>query len=209
MRILLADDHTMFRSGLRHILEQEFPQAGIDEAAACSEVLEKIHKSDFDLVILDIAMGALNSLNIVPDIKRRHPNTPVLMLSMYSDKQFIVQSLRAGASGYLTKEHTTEELIHCIRALLAGRRYISESIAENLADYLAVGGSEFPHEALSGRESEVFMLIASGRSVSEIAALLSLSIKTVSTYRTRILEKMGLRSNAELMRYALQHGLVK
>lgn len=154
-------------------------------------------------------MGAQNSLSIVPDLKKQHPRTPILMLSMYSDKQFIVQSLRAGASGYLTKEHTTEELIHGIKAVLAGRRYLSESIAENLADYMAIGGCEFPHEFLSAREYEVFILIAKGRAVSEIGAMLSLSTKTVSTYRTRILEKMSLRSNGELMRYALQHGLVK
>ena len=208
MRILLADDHAMFRSGLRRILKEEFPDAFVEESSSCAEVLDRIKKDSWDIVVLDIAMGAQNSLNIVPEIKKKHPRTPVLMLSMYSDKQFIVQALRAGASGYLTKEHTTEELIHGIKALLDGRRYLSESIAENLADYMAVGGSEFPHEALSAREHEVFVLIARGQSVSEIAAILSLSIKTVSTYRTRILEKMALRSNAELMRYALQHGLV-
>lgn len=209
MRILLADDHAMFRSGLRRILDEEFSDAHIEEASHLSEVLEKVSRDRWDLIILDIAMGPHNSLNILPEIKKRHPGTPVLMLSMYSDKQFIVQSLRAGASGYLTKEHTAEELIRSIHAILSGRRYISESIAENLADYLAVGGSGLPHESLSVREHEVFLLIAVGRSVSEIASILSLSIKTVSTYRARILEKLALHSNAELMRYALQHGLVK
>ncbi len=209
MRILLADDHAMFRSGLQRILNEEFPDAVIEESSSCSGVLEKAQKDSWDVIILDISMGAQNSLSIVPDLKKQHPRTPILMLSMYSDKQFIVQSLRAGASGYLTKEHTTEELIHGIKAVLAGRRYLSESIAENLADYMAIGGCEFPHEFLSAREYEVFILIAKGRAVSEIGAMLSLSTKTVSTYRTRILEKMSLRSNGELMRYALQHGLVK
>lgn len=209
MRILLADDHAMFRSGLRRILQEEFNESLIEESSSCSEVLEKLHKGSWDLIVLDIAMGPHNSVNIVPAIKKAQPKTPVLMLSMYSDRQFIVQALRAGASGYLTKEHTTEELVKAIRVLLAGRKYLSESIVENLAEYLAVGGTEFPHEALSAREYEVFMLIAAGRSVSEIASLLSLSIKTVSTYRTRILEKMDLRSNADLTRYALQHGLLK
>lgn len=209
MRILLADDHTMFRSGLRRILEDEFPHAAIEEASSCSESMEKLCEGQWELVILDVSMGTQNSLNILPDIKKRHPNTPVLMLSMYSDKQFIIQALRSGASGYLTKEHTPEELIRSIRTILSGRRYISEYIAENLADYLAVGGAEFPHQALSTREYEVFLLIASGRAISEIAADLCLSVKTVSTYRSRILEKMALGSNAELMRYALKHGLVK
>ncbi len=209
MHILLADDHAMFRSGLRRIIEQDFPDACIEEASSCTEVLDMMRAGSWSLVILDIAMGEFNSLNILPDIKRGHPDTPVLMLSMYNDRQFIIKSLRTGASGYLTKEHTPEELIHGIRAVLSGHRYISESIAENLADYLAVGGSESPHEALSTREQEVFLLIARGRSASEIAALLSLSVKTVSTYRVRILEKMGLGSNAELMRYALRHGLVE
>lgn len=208
MHILLADDHTMFRSGLRRIIEGDFPDASIEEASSCAAVLENLRAKSWDLVILDIAMGEQNSLKILPDIKRAQPSTPVLMLSMYNDQQFIVQSLRAGASGYLTKEHTPEELNKAIRTVLTGRRYISESIAANLADYLAVGGSESPHDALSTREREVFLLIARGRSVSEIACILEVSVKTVSTYRVRILEKMGLGSNAELIRYALLNGLV-
>ena len=209
MRILLADDHTMFRSGLRRIIEEDFPSASIDEASSCGEVLEKMRAGSWGLVLLDIAMGDENSLKILPQIKQAHPDMPVLILSMYNDQQFIVQSLRAGASGYLTKEHTPEELNHAIRAVLSGRRYISESVGANLAEYLAVGPSSAPHEALSPREREVFLLIGKGRSVSEIAAILSVSVKTVSTYRVRILEKMGLGSNAELMRYALRHGLVE
>lgn len=209
MRILLADDHAMFRSGLRRILEEEFKGASIEEAASCGESMEKLRHGNWNVILLDIAMGAQNSLSLLPDIKKRHPATPVLILSMYSDKQFIVQALRAGAAGYLTKEHTPEELIRSIHIVLSGRRYISESIAENLADYLAVGGSEFPHEALSTREYEVFILLANGRSVSEIAQKLCLSVKTVSTYRSRILEKMALGSNAELMRYALKNELIQ
>lgn len=209
MHILLADDHTMFRSGLRHILEDEFPNAVIEEASSCNEVMEKLQQGQWQVIILDISMGTQNSLNILPDIKKQHPKTPVLILSMYGEKQFIITALRAGASGYLTKEHTPEELIRSIHAILAGRRYISESIAENLADYLAVGGTSLSHEALSTREYEVFVMIASGIALSEIAEKLHLSVKTVSTYRSRILEKMALGSNAELMRYAMQHGLVK
>lgn len=209
MHILIADDHAMFRAGLRRLIEQDFPSACIEEASSCAEVLDKMRTGRWSLVILDIAMGEQNSLTILPDIKRAHSDVPVLVLSMYNDRQFIIQALRTGASGYLTKEHTPEELIKGMRAVLSGHRYISGSVAENLAEFLAVGSSESPHEALSMREREVFLLIARGRSVSEIAAVLSVSVKTVSTYRVRILEKMGLGSNAELMRYALKHGLVE
>jgi DNA-binding NarL/FixJ family response regulator len=209
MNILLADDHAMFRSGLRRILEEEFPDAAIEETASCPGTLEALAKSCKDLLVLDIAMGRENSLHILPDIKKICPNMPILLLSMYDDKQFIVQALRGGVSGYLTKEHAPEELIRAIHTVLSGKRYVSESVAFHLADYLAVGNAEYPHQALSAREHEVFLMIAEGKSVSDVADTLCLSVKTISTYRTRILEKMDLRSNAELMRYALQHGLVK
>jgi DNA-binding NarL/FixJ family response regulator len=208
MRILLADDHAMFRSGLRRIIEDDFPGASIDEASSCMQVLDKVKVSVFDLLILDIAMGDENSLDVLAEIKQRQKSAPVLILSMYGDRQFVVKALRAGASGYLTKEHTPEELAQGIRAVLSGRRYVSQSIAANLADYLAVGDTDRPHESLSRREQEVFLMIARGKSVSDIAAELQVSVKTVSTYRTRILEKMALNSNAELMRYALKHKLV-
>lgn len=209
MHILLADDHAMFRSGLSRILRDEFQKSSIEEASSCDEVLQKISSKAWDLIVLDIAMGKQNSLYILPDIKRLRPDVPVLLLSMYDDKPFIVQALRGGASGYLTKEHAPEELIRAIHTILAGRRYVSGSAAGHLADYLAVGSSEYPHEALSTREHEVFLLLASGRAVSDIANTLCLSVKTISTYRSRILEKMALGSNAELMRYAMQRGLVK
>ncbi|MCC7527342.1 MAG: response regulator transcription factor [Candidatus Melainabacteria bacterium] len=208
MRILLADDHAMFRSGLRRIIEYDFPGACIEEASSCLQVLDKVKGGVFDLLILDIAMGDENSLDVLPEVKQLQKSAPVLILSMYGDRQFVVKALRAGASGYLTKEHTPEELAQGIRAVLSGRRYVSESIAANLADYLAVGDTERPHESLSRREQEVFLKIARGKSVSDIAVELSVSVKTVSTYRTRILEKMSLNSNAELMRYALKHKLV-
>ncbi|MFC4346810.1 response regulator [Kordiimonas lipolytica] len=208
MRILLADDHHMFRSGLRRILEDDFPDAIIAEAASCDETLAQVARQRMDLLILDIAMGKENSLHILPAIRDACPDLPVLLLSMYDDKQFIVQALRAGVSGYLTKEHAPEELIRAIRTILGGRRYVSASVAAHLADYLAVGSSEFPHQTLSAREHEVFLRIAAGQSVSDIAKELCLSVKTISTYRTRILEKMDVGSNAELMRYAMQHGLV-
>lgn len=210
MKILLADDHAMFRSGLRRILEEEFSGADIEESASCDETLKKLKEKNRNILILDIAMRDQNSLNILPEIKTLYPDMPVLILSMYNDRQFIVQALRSGASGYLTKEHAPDELIRAIRAILTGRRYISEAMAEHIADHVAAGDeSQLPHETLSAREHEVFLLIASGLSLSGIASKLTLSVKTVSTYRTRILEKTGLHSNADLIRYAIRHGLVQ
>lgn len=210
MKILLADDHAMFRSGLRRILEEEFPKAGIDESSSCDETLRKLRNDEWNLLLLDIAMSDKSSLNILPEIKSLHPKMPVLILSMYNDRQFIVQALRGGAAGYLTKENAPEELIRAIHAVMAGRRYISETMAEQIAEHLAAGDeTQAPHETLSAREYEVFLLIASGVSLTDIGAKLGLSVKTVSTYRTRILEKTDLHSNAEIIRYAVRQGLVE
>lgn len=209
LRILLADDHAMFRSGLRRILESEFPDASVGEAANVAELLEQLERQPWDVLLLDISMGGQNSLNVLPSLKERHPRLPVVVLSMYGDRQFVIQALRAGASAYLTKERAPEELLRAIRSVRAGRRYVGDELAAQLADHLAAGGTTAsPHESLSPRELEIFLLLASARSVSEIAAQLELSVKTVSTYRTRVLEKMALRSNAELMQYAVRHGLV-
>jgi DNA-binding NarL/FixJ family response regulator len=208
MRIFLADDHALFRSGLRRILEDEFPDAEIEEASSSQETLTKLRAAGADILILDIAMGDRNSLHALPEIRALQPSMPVLILSMYNERQFVVHALRAGASGYLTKEHAPDELIRAIRAILSGRRYIGESLAEQIADHLAAGDtSRLPHDLLSTREHEVLLLIASGLALSEIARKLALSVKTVSTYRTRILEKMEMHSNADLIRYVVHHGL--
>lgn len=208
MRILLADDHAILRSGLRRILEQEFGQIVTGEASTCDEVLEQVRAASWDLIVLDIALGAQNSLNILPQVKEARPRVPVIVLSMYGERQFVIRAIKAGASAYLTKERAPDELLRAIRTVLSGRRYIGESLAEQLADHLAVDRGERPHEALSSRELEIFLLLASAKSVSEIAGQLGLSVKTVSTHRSRILEKMALSSNAELMLYAVRHGLV-
>lgn len=208
LRILLADDHAMFRSGLRRILEAEFPGLSVGEAATTDELLAEVERQPWDVLLLDISMAGQNALNVLPTVKERRPRLPVVVLSMYGERQFVIRALRAGASAYLTKERAPEELLRAIRSVLAGRRYVAEDLAAQLADHLAGGGAGDPHEGLSPRELEIFLLLASARSVSEIAAQLKLSVKTVSTYRTRILEKMGLRSNAELMQYAVRHGLV-
>lgn len=210
MKILLADDHAMFRSGLKHILEEEFPDAAIEEAASCEEVLKKTSAQSWDILILDVAMGDKNSLNILPRITENRNAPPVLILSMYDDRQFILQALRSGAKGYLTKEHAPEELIRAVETLLSGKKYITALMAENLADYLASGKEKDgpPHASLSAREYEVFLLLAAGVAMVEIADRLAISVKTVSTYRARILEKMDMNSNADLIRYAIHSGLV-
>ncbi len=211
MRILLADDHAIVRSGLCRIVADVFPDATVGEAGCCKELRDKVRETNWSVLVLDIALGDRNSLELVPELKELRPSMPIIVLSMYGDRQFIVRALRAGVSAYLTKDRAPEELLQAIRSVLQGKRYLSESVALQLADYVALAGSgtEALHDLLSPREYEVLLLLASARSVSEIAGQLGLSVKTVSTYRTRILEKMGMNSNAQLMRYALRHGLVQ
>ncbi len=210
MRILVADDHAIVRSGLRRILELEFPGVVVGEAATCQEVLAQATAAAWDVVILDLSLGAENGLDVLPLLRRARPALPVIVLSMYGDRQFVVRALEEGASAYLTKEAAAdEELFRAIRTVCAGRRYLGEKVAEQLAGLLAGDRGGQPHEALSARELEVFLLLASARSVSEIAERLRLSVKTVSTYRTRILEKMSLASNAEIIQYAVRKGLVR
>lgn len=211
MRILLADDHAIVRSGLHRIVADAYPTSVIDEVGSCPELIEKLRAFDYDLLILDIAMGDRNSLDYVPECKQLRPNMAIIVLSMYGDRQFVIRALGAGVLAYLTKERAPEELLQAISAVLRGERYIGETVAAQLADYLALPGSNSVplHERLSSRELEVFVLLASARSVTDIAEQLSLSVKTVSTYRNRILEKTGLQSNAEIMQYALRNGIVR
>lgn len=210
MRILLADDHGIMRSGLRHIVADAFPDAAIGEAGSCPEVLERLRESTWTILILDIAMAGKNSLDFVTAFKKLQPKLAIIVLSMYGERPFVIRALRLGVLAYLTKERAPEELLHAMHSVLRGERYIGESLAAQIADYVSSPGSDAgaPHERLSAREYEVFLLLASAKSVSDIASKMNLSVKTVSTYRNRILEKMGLESNAELMRYALQNGLV-
>lgn len=208
MRFLLADDHAMFRSGLRRILEDEFPGVVIGEVATCKELRDQVRAAAWDLLVLDISLGERNGLHELPALKQMRPDMPVIVLSMYGERQFVIEALGAGASAYLTKGRPPDELFRAIRAVLAGRRYLGETLAEQLADHLALDVRAKPHEALSPRELEVFLLLASAASVSTIAERMRLSVKTVSTYRTRILEKMGLKSNAEIIQYAVRHGMV-
>jgi DNA-binding NarL/FixJ family response regulator len=210
MRILLADDHAMLRSGLRRIIADALPGTLLAEVNCCDDLLKRVRESDWSVLVLDIALGDRNSLQLIPELRELRPHMPIVVLSMYKERQFVVRALRAGVAGYVTKDRAPEELLEAIRAALQHQRYLSESVASQIAEYVALGGSgtETPHDLLSTREYEVLLLLADAHSVSEIAARLDLSVKTISTYRARILEKLGLSSNAQLIRYALQHGLV-
>ncbi len=209
MRILLTEDHAIVRAGLRRILELEFGDVVIEEATTCAELMAKGTAGPWDVVILDISLAGENSLNVLPALKRACPGLPVIVLSMYGERQFVQRALAAGAAAYLTKEQAgDDELFRAIRTVRAGRRYLGTDLATQLADDLATDRKGEPHEALSARELEVFLLIAAARSVTEIADQLGLSVKTVSTYRTRLLEKTRLASNAEIIQYALRRGLV-
>ncbi len=197
------------RHGLKQILADEFKRAAFGEAKNAQEALDLVWKDNWDIVVLDITMPGRSGLEVLREIKKSKPRLPVLVLSMHPENQFAVRVLKRGAAGYMTKESAAEELVGAVRKILAGGRYVSTSLAEKLATYLASDTQKPPQELLSDREFQVLRLIASGKLVSEIAKELSLSVKTISTYRTRILEKMGLRNNAELMHYAMQQGLVE
>jgi two-component system invasion response regulator UvrY len=209
MHILIADDHAIIRKGLKLILLQEYPSATIDEVNDAEEAIKKTLTDKFDIIICDLSMPGRSGLDVVQHVKDNSLEIPVLILSIHPEEQYAIRALKAGAAGYLSKDTATEELIKAVQRVLQGRKYISASIAEKLAfDLDRNHASKLPHEYLSQREFEVFKLIADGKSVSEIADKISLSITTVSTYRARILSKMDLKSNADLTRYALENKLI-
>ncbi len=208
LRALIADDHAIVRRGLKEILAEEFDVAGFGEASTASQVLELIHKQNWDILVLDITMPGRSGLEVLKEVKHEHPQLPVLVLSMHPEDQFAIRTLKAGAAGYMTKENAPDELIKAIRKVLSGGKYVSPSLAEKLAAELATDGEKPPHEILSDREYQVMQMIASGKTVRVIAHELSLSVKTVSTYRARILEKMKMKNNAELIHYVLSNHLV-
>ncbi len=208
MRILIADDHAVVRHGLKQILAEAFPRAVFGEAANSQQTLERVRKESWTIVILDLTMPGRSGLEVLAEIKRARPSLPVLILSMHPEDQFAVRLLKAGAAGYMTKESAPEELVGALRKAIAGGRYISAGLAEKMASLLVNDTASHPHEALSDREFVVLRLIASGKPVGAIAVELSLSVKTVSTYRARLLEKMGMSNNAQLVHYAFQNNLV-
>lgn len=208
IKILIADDHPVVRKGLREIIEETSDMEVTDEASNGQEVLAKVFKKDFDVVLLDISMPGRSGLDILKELKSQLPKIAVLVLSIHPEEQYAVQVLKAGAAGYLTKKSAPEELVTALRKVSTGGKYVSPSLAEKLASALETGIEKPPHETLSAREYEVMRKIASGKTVTEIARELFLSPKTISTYRTRILEKMGMKNNAELIRYAIKNRLV-
>jgi DNA-binding NarL/FixJ family response regulator len=207
-KILIVDDHAVVRRGVRELLREEFGDSEFGEAGSADEARAKCRSGDWDLILLDIAMPPGRSgLDILRDLKLSCPKTAVLVQSMHTEEQFASRVMKAGAAGYITKQSMAQELIRAVRKVLAGGRYVSETFAEQLAGSL-VDATRPAHEALSEREFQVLQKLAGGSTVKEIGAELSLSIKTISTYRSRIMQKMGLRNNAELMRYALEYSLV-
>jgi DNA-binding NarL/FixJ family response regulator len=208
IRILIVDDHAIVREGLSHLLhaEQDMHVAGmaVDAASAIRFLTETI----VDVIILDISMPGKSGLDLIKDLKQMQPLARILILSMYPEDRFAMRAVIAGASGYLTKEMASEEIVIAIRTIYSGRNYITTSLADKIADELQHPGAKVPHDLLSDREFEVFCMLASGKPVVEIATALSLSESTVSTYRTRILQKMNLKSNSDLMHYGIVNGLV-
>jgi two-component system invasion response regulator UvrY len=207
VNILIADDHAILRRGLRHILADGLSEAVISEAQNGGEVLRLLRQRTFDILILDINMPGATGLEVVRDVHRDVPWLPVLMLSVYPEEQYALRALKAGASGYLPKESAPEELVKAVLTILKGGKYITPAIAEQMADALKDDTSKPLHEALSDREFQVMRLLAKGKTITEIAADLTLSVKTISTFRTRILTKMHFKNNAELIHYVTQHGL--
>lgn len=209
IRVVVADDHAVVRRGLIQILAEVADIDVVAEAATGAEVLRRVQENDCDVVVLDVAMPNGGGIEILDRLRRLRPQVAVLILSVYPEDQYALRALKAGASGYLTKASAPEELTRAIRQVARGRRYITTSLAEVLAAELGREAEKEPHESLSEREYQVMCLLARGKSVSDIAGELSLSVKTVSTYRRRLLEKLELQTTADIIRYAFQHRLVE
>ncbi|SPE63390.1 Two component transcriptional regulator, LuxR family [Verrucomicrobia bacterium] len=209
LRVLIADDHEVVRQGVKQILTEEFGRVRFGEAVNATELLQRVWNEKWELVLLDINMPGRSGLEALVELKKERPKLPVLVLSMFSEGEYALRALRAGAAGYLTKQGLGHELVEAVKKVLGGGRYITPTLAEVLAADLARQETGLPHEKLSDREYEVMKLIAAAKSVKEIASALSLGEKTVFTYRARLLEKLGLKNDVEVARYALQHRLVE
>ena len=209
IKILVADDHAVVREGLKQILSGMPDIMVAGEASDGFQALDQARKGDYDLLLLDIAMPRMSGLDVLKQLRSEGSELPILMLSMYPEEQYAIRTLKAGAAGYLAKESAPEELIAAVRKVCGGGKYVTSSLAEKLAAYIDSDMERAPHERLSDREYQVVLMIASGKTVSEIASELALSVKTVSTHRSRAIEKMGMKTNAELTHYAISNGLVK
>ena len=209
IRLLVADDHPVVREGLRRILDETPGMRVVAEARNGEEVLEQVGRVPADVLLLDVAMPGPGFLSVLEAVRAREPTLRVLVLSVHPEDQYAVRALRAGAAGYLTKDHSPEALVGAIRKVALGGTYVSAALAERLARGLRSDSGVPPHEALSDREYEVLCFLGSGRTVKDIAATLGLSVKTVSTYRSRLLQKMGFEANSDLVRYVATHGLLR
>ncbi len=207
-RILIADDHAIVRRGLRLLLLEEYPSAEIGEAGDAETLINKIIQQDWDVVICDISMPGRSGLDALSQIKQMSPRLPVLIMSMYPEDQYALRVLKAGAAGYLGKETIHDDIVRAIQTVELGKKFITPTVAEKLAKAFEEDSADQLHEKLSDREFDVFKMLASGKAVSEIANQFALSVTTVSTYRSRVLEKMGMKSNADLTRYALEKKLI-
>jgi len=208
IRVLVADDHAVVRQGLKQILSEEPDILEVGEAGSVAETLRLSREAEWDVVILDITMPDGSGLDILRELRHEKPQLPVLVLSVHSEDQYALRVLRSGAAGYLTKECAPQELVEAVRRVVSGGKYVGLDLAERLAEVLAGDRNAQAHEQLSDREFQILCLIGSGKSASEIAQELSLSPKTVSTYRRRVLDKMHMNSNVELTRYVLEHQLI-
>jgi DNA-binding NarL/FixJ family response regulator len=208
MKILIGDDHSVVRKGLIQILKEAYPFAEITEAADGIEMFKLALKETYQIIISDITMPGRFGIDFIKELKLAQSKTPVLILSIHPAEQYALRTIKAGASGYINKESAPEELITAVQQLLAGKKYISQDLADILFDFRKSNSNKLPHETLSNREFEVFLLIASGKSSLEIANQLSLSANTISTYKTRLLDKMSLKSIADITRYAIEYHLV-
>ena len=206
-RILLVDDHAVVRQGLAQILRQTMPRAKFGEAGTAAQALDLVRRREWNIVLLDITLPDRNGLEVLKDIRQLAPDLPVLILTMHPEEQLAVRALKAGAAGYVTKNTASEVITHAVGKVLAGGRYITESLADTLANEVGKGADRMPHERLSDREFEVFGLLARGHNVKDVAAQFGISVQTVSTYRARVLDKMGLRTNAELVQYGIRNRL--
>ena len=208
MKILIADDHNIVRKGIKLILAEAYPLAEIEDVSDSTELLKKASKKHWTVIISDITMPGRSGLDVLKELKEQSPSTPILILSAHSAEEYAVRSIKAGASGYLTKESAPDELIKAVEYILSGKRYLTSEITELLIDSYGGNSEKAPHDSLSNREFEVMKLLVAGQSISDMAESLCLSANTISTYRARIMEKMHIHTNTELIKYAIFHKLV-